>query len=103
MLQFYIWQIFEFGARIKTDLAPTSGICGGFHLHSKWNFEQWMETEAIASHRYCAFIDGLLMKLQSSLQKLIMTLHYSPLFIIFYTHSHLGEYRIGVKVQLKLN
>ena len=76
MLQFYIWQIFEFGARIKTDLAPTSGICGGFHLHSKWNFEQWMETEAIASHRYCAFSDGLLMKLQLSLQlqKLIMTL-----------------------------
>ena len=86
MLQFYIWQIFEFGARIKTDLAPTSGICGGFHLHSKWNFEQWMETEAIASHRYCAFSDGLLMKLQLSLQKLIMTL-LSSLYYILYTFS----------------
>ena len=84
MLQFYIWQIFEFGARIKTDLAPTSGICGGFHLHSKWNFEQWMETEAIASHRYCAFIDGLLMKLQLSLQKLIMT--YTLLSLLHFIH-----------------
>ena len=95
MLQFYIWQIFEFGARIKTDLAPTSGICGGFHLHSKWNFEQWMETEAIASHRYCAFSDGLLMKLQLSLQlqKLIMTytllslLHFIRILILVNTGS----------------
>ena len=86
MLQFYIWQIFEFGARIKTDLAPTSGICGGFHLHSKWNFEQWMETEAIASHRYRAFSDGLLMKLQLSLQlqKLIMT--YTFLSLLHFIH-----------------
>ena len=92
MLQFYIWQIFEFGARIKTDLAPTSGICGGFHLHSKWNFEQWMETEAIASHRYCAFSDGLLMKLQLSLHydipyTLLSLLHFIHILILVNTGS----------------